>query len=176
VVTVGAAATLGIAGVVVVVTTLAALAFIGTAASRAPSPFEKTLAEVAKLPLFSGVPAARLEAALAHLREMPVLAGQTIVRQGEPADRFFMIESGTFVVTQAADPGGIEQTLRRLGVNQVFGELGLLQGAPRTATVTAETDGVLLELGGPDFLELVGAGGPLRNRLLGLYASPGSPG
>ncbi len=84
-----------------------------------------------------------------------------------------MIESGTFVVTQAASPGGVERILRRLGANQVFGELGLLQGSPRTATVTAETDGVLLELDGADFLELVGAGGPLRNRLLGLYASPG---
>jgi CRP-like cAMP-binding protein len=40
--------------------------------------------------------------------------------------------------------------------------------------VTAETDGVLLELDGEDFLELVGAGGPLRSRLLGLYTGAGS--
>ncbi len=176
VVNVGAAATLGVAGVAVVATTLVALVFIGRASTREPSRFETTLAEVAKLPLFSGVSAARLEAALARLREVPASAGQVIVRQGEPADRFFMIESGTFVVTQAASPGGVERILRRLGTNQVFGELGLLQGSPRTATVTAETDGVLLELDGADFLELVGAGGPLRNRLLGLYASTGSPG
>ncbi len=175
VVNVGAPLTLGIAGVAVVVTTFAALAFIGRAATRDPSRFETTLAEVAKLPLFSGVPAARLEAALARLRELSVSAGQTVVRQGEPADRFFMIESGTFVVTQTAASDGSDRVLRRLGMNQVFGELGLLQGSPRTATVTAETDGVLLELDAADFLELVGAGGPLRNRLLGLYTSPGSP-
>jgi CRP-like cAMP-binding protein len=54
--------------------------------------------------------------------------------------------------------------------------LGLLRGSPRTATVTAETDGVLLALDAADFLELVGAGGPLRSRLLGLYTAPGSPG
>jgi MFS family permease len=176
VVNVGAAPTLGGAGLAVIVATVAGLALIGPAATREPSRFEATLAEVAKLPLFAGVPAARLEAALAHLREVPVSAGQAVVRQGEPADRFFMVESGTFVVTQAAGPGSPETVLRRLGANEVFGELGLLLGSPRTATVTAETDGTLLELDGADFLELVGAGGPLRSRLLGLYTGAGSAG
>ena len=60
--------------------------------------------------------------------------------------------------------------LRTLGPDAVFGELGLLTGAPRSATVTATTDSVLLALDGPDFLDLVGRGGPLRGRLLGLYA------
>jgi CRP-like cAMP-binding protein len=130
------------------------------------------------LPLFAGVPAARLEAALAHTREAIVTAGQVIVRQGDPADRFYMIESGSFVVTQEATPTAAPIVLRHLGANQVFGELGLLSEAPRTATatVTAEADGVLLELAGADFLKLVGVGGPLRSRLLGLYGGAGSPG
>jgi MFS family permease len=176
VVNVGAGPTLGVAALAVIVASLAGLALIGRGATREPSQFEATLAEVAKLPLFVGVPAARLEATLARLREVPVSADQAVVREGEPADRFFMIESGAFLVTQAAGPGALETVLRRLGPNQVFGELGLLQGSSRTATVTAETDGVLLELDGADFLELVGAGGPLRSRLLGLYTAPGSPG
>jgi CRP-like cAMP-binding protein len=61
------------------------------------------------------------------------------------------------------------RTLRRLGPDDVFGELGLLTGAPRSATVTAETDGVLLALGRRDFLALVGRTATLRGRLLGLY-------
>jgi MFS family permease len=174
VVNVGAAPSLGGAGLAAIVATVAGLALIGGAATREPSRFEATLAVVAKLPLFTGVPAARLEAALARVHETPVTAGQVVVRQGDPADRFFMIESGTFVVTQAAGPGAPAIELRRLGANEVFGELGLLRGSPRTATVTAETDGMLLELDGEDFLELVGAGGPLRNRLLGLYTGAGS--
>jgi CRP-like cAMP-binding protein len=87
-----------------------------------------------------------------------------------------MIESGSFVVSQEAVAGATPTVLRHLGPNQVFGELGLLRGSPRTATVTAESDGVLLALDGPDFLRLVGAGGPLRGRLLGLYAGGGSSG
>jgi CRP-like cAMP-binding protein len=58
-----------------------------------------------------------------------------------------------------------------MGSDEVFGELGLLSGSPRSATVTAASPGTLLELDGPDFLELVGASGSLRGRLLGLYAT-----
>jgi MFS family permease len=170
VVNVGAAQTLGAAGLVVVVATVAGLALVGKAATREPSRFEATLAEVAKLPLFSGVPSSRLEAALARVQEAPVTAGQVVVRQGDSADRFYMIESGSFVVTQQPTPDATPVILRHLGANDVFGELGLLHQLPRSATVAAETDGALLELAGNDFLELVGAGGPLRGRLLGLYS------
>ena len=121
------------------------------------------------------MPSARLESALAHVREVPVTAGEVVVRQGDPADRFYMIESGSFVVTQEATPGATPVVLRHLGANEVFGELGLLNSAPRSATVAAEADGLLLELSGRDFLRLVGAGGPLRGRLLGLYVG-GGPG
>jgi len=169
VVNVGAAPTLGVCGLVVVVSTVAGLALIGKAATREPSRFEATIAEVAKLPLFSGVSSSRLETALARVHEAPVEAGQVIVRQGDPADRFYMIASGSFVVTQRATPTAPPVVLRHLGANDVFGELGLLRESPRSATVAAESDGVLLELAGKDFLELVGAGGPLRGRLLGLY-------
>jgi MFS family permease len=169
VVSIGAAISLGVTALVTIVVTAIGVVLIGTAATREPSPFEKTLAEVAKLPLFAGVPPARLEAALGHLREVPVTAGEVVVRQGDPADRFYMIESGSFIVTQVPAGGGEPAVLRHLGTNEVFGELGLLRQAPRSATVAAETDGVLLALSARDFLKLVGGGGELRSRLLGLY-------
>jgi MFS family permease len=174
VVNVGATPTLGAAGVVVIVSTFLGLALIGKSATREPSRFEATIAEVAKLSLFSGVPSSRLEAALARVHEATVTAGQVIIRQGDPADRFYMIESGSFAVTQETAPGAPPVVLRHLGPNDVFGELGLLRELPRSATITAESDGALLELAGKDFLELVGAGGPLRGRLLGLYGGGGS--
>jgi len=174
VVNVGAAPTLGAAGVVVIVSTFVGLALVGKSATREPSRFEATIAEVAKLPLFAGVPSSRLEAALARVHEATVTAGQVIIRQGDPADRFYMIESGSFAVTQETARGAPPVVLRHLGPNDVFGELGLLRDLPRSATITAESDGALLELAGKDFLELVGAGGPLRGRLLGLYGGGGS--
>jgi CRP-like cAMP-binding protein len=62
-----------------------------------------------------------------------------------------------------------------MGPGEVFGEIGLLRGVPRTATVTAATDGSLLALDGADFLELVNAGPLVRPRLLDLRrGAPGS--
>ena len=56
-----------------------------------------------------------------------------------------------------------------MGADEVFGELGLMHGTPRTATVTAETDGTLLALPGPAFLELVGSASGLSGRLNDRY-------
>ena len=166
---------LGAAGVATIVVTLIGLVMIGTAADRAPTPYEATIERIVGLPLFTGVPRSRLETAMHRVVEVPVAAGTSVVRQGETADRFYIIESGTFRVTQASTHGGPPTDLRTLGADSVFGELGLLNRTPRTATVTAETDGLLLALDRDDFLELVGAAGPLRGRLLGLYggAAPG---
>jgi MFS family permease len=170
---VGATPVLLTTGVLVVVAAGIGVLLVGSAATRDPSPFEATIARVARLPIFTGVPGARLEALLGHLRAVPVSAGQTIIRQGDPADRFYIIEDGSFTVTQQAADGSVAQ-LRTMGPDEVFGEIGLLSEAPRSATVTAASDGTLLELDGPDFLDLVGASGALRGRLLGLYTS-GTP-
>ena len=168
----GPFASLGVAGLATIGVTMVGLAMIGTAGDRAPTPYEATIARVITLPLFTGVPASRLEAALRRVVELPVKAGEAVVRQGETADRFYIIESGAFRVTQAPPTGGEPALLRTLGPDEVFGELGLLNRTPRTATVTAETDGLLLALERDDFLALVGAAGPLRGRLLGLYGGP----
>jgi FAD/FMN-containing dehydrogenase len=171
----GAFAALGGVGVATILLTIVGIALIGSSADRAVSPFEATIARVIRLPLFAGVSADRLEAAMQQVVEVPVAAGAVVIHQGEPADRFYLIESGTFAVSRSEQPGAAPTIVRRLGPDEAFGEIGLLQRSPRTATVTAESDGVLLALDGDAFLELVGASGPLRGRLLGLYAGGGAP-
>jgi MFS family permease len=166
---VGPLATFGLSGVSILVGTFVALGLLGGAMTREPSPFEATLARVSRLPLFAGVQPSRVEAALGHVRSIEVAAGQTIVRQGDPADRFYIIASGSFTVSQVA-ADGTSHVLRQLGPDEVFGELGLLNQAPRSATVTADEPGTLLEMDGDDFLALVGGSGDVRARLLGLYA------
>ena len=166
----GPFATLGVSGIATIVLTGVGLVMIGSAADRPVTPYEATISRVIKLPLFAGVSASRLEAAMKQVVEIPVTAGEAVVRQGEPADRFYIIESGAFTVTQAAGTGAEPVVLRKLGADDVFGEIGLLNRTSRTATVTAETDGLLLALEGEAFLDLVGASGQLRSRLLGLYA------
>ncbi|MCA1568748.1 MAG: MFS transporter [Chloroflexi bacterium] len=152
--------------VITVVGVSAALAL--SVGGSAPAELDPARARLVQHPIFSGLPAARLEAAARQLVELPVATGRAIVRQGDPADRFYLIGEGTVRVTQAAD-GGEEVHLRDLGPGDVFGEIGLLRRTPRTATVTAATPGTLLALEAGAFLDLVGSGPGLSTRLLDLY-------
>ncbi len=161
---------MGLLGVAVVVGTIAAVALIGTAGDVAAGEHDVALRRIARLPLFGGLSPARVEGALRGLQPLPVTAGDVVIRQGDPADRFYVIGSGSFVVTSDAGEGARE--LRTLGVDDVFGERGILAHAPRSATVTAATDGLLFMMDGDAFLELVGARQAIADRLLALYDTP----
>jgi CRP-like cAMP-binding protein len=160
------------AGVAVAVGALVGRVLVGAVATRAPSPYETTLARVATLPIFAGVSTAQLEAALRNVRPHPMALGDVVIRQGDPADRFYIIDTGRVRVTQRGDAPQ-ERVVRDMGPDSVFGEIGLLRGSPRTATVTAVEPGLLLALDRDDFLALVAAEGRLGSRLLDLHR--GSP-
>jgi MFS family permease len=153
-------------GIAMVAATLLGTVLVGRSAASGMDPAAERFV---RLPLFDGLAPAALEQAARHLTRMRVTPGQVVVRQGEPADRFFHVLDGTFEVAQTKDPGGAPRFLRTLGPDDVFGEIGLLRGVPRTATVTATGDGTLLALDGGRFLELVGAGPGLTSRLLDVH-------
>jgi MFS family permease len=157
-------------GVVAFVGIALAALLIGPAGDRGPAAeVVTTAARAAGLPVFGGVPESSLIAAFARATELQVPGGTVVIRQGDPADRFYVILEGSFVVDQSAAPGGAPVRLRTMGPDEVFGEIGLLAGVPRTATVTAEEDGRLLALEARDFLELVTSGAELGPRLLALH-------
>lgn len=158
---------------IVVAGALGGIVLLGDALPAGPRPEIAALAKrLAGLPLFTGVPEVRLATTLSRAKPLAVRAGDTVVGQGEPADRFYVIVEGEFRVSQG-EAGSAHRHLRTIGRDDVFGEIGLLTAAPRTATVTAATDGRLLALDADDFLELVSAAPDLRPRLLALYR--GSP-
>jgi MFS family permease len=163
--------TFAVLGAGVVMATAVAVRLIGAAADLAPSPYDADLKRIARLPLFGGLSPARIETALRRLDPVDAVAGQVIVREGDVADRFYVICGGSFRVTQVDGAGG-ERQLRTLGEDDVFGERGLLARSPRTATVTAETDGRLFSMSGEDFLELIGGQAGVRDRLMALYDTP----
>lgn len=125
------------------------------------------------LPIFSGLSPARLEEAARQLERVTVSGGDVVIRQGDVADRLYFVVSGRFSVTQAA-PDGTERALRVMGPGELFGEIGLLTSAPRSATVHVDEDGELLALEGEAFLRLVaaGRGAGISSRLLDLHRSP----
>ena len=145
----------------------AVLALLLSESQAEPAPVDASRIRLLERPIFGGLPPARIEAAARQLVPVPVEAGDLVVRQGDSADRFYVIDSGELRVTQVRD--GDVHLLRELGPGDVFGEIGLLRGVPRTATVTASTPGVLYALDAAAFGELVGSGPGLSSRLLDLY-------
>lgn len=150
----------------------ASLVLIGSAANVAAGPYDAALRRLARLSIFGGLSAARVEAGLRALEPIHVIAGAVVIRQGEPADRFYVIGEGSFEVAQA-DDAGAAHVLRRLEQDAVFGERGIIARAPRSATVTALTDGLLFAMDGAAFLELVGARSGVAERFMSLYDQPG---
>ncbi len=82
--------------------------------------------------------------------ETSVSAGQTIFSQGDPGDSFFMIKSGSIRIFRRTDEK-IETELSVLGPGDSFGEMALLTGAPRSASVEAVTDARLISLSKEQF-------------------------
>jgi MFS family permease len=117
---------------------------------RAPVPVVE-ISLLRSLPLFAPLGAPQLEALAHGLVETGVAAGETVVREGEPGDRFFVVAEGELGV----EADGRE--LRRLGRGEGFGELALLRDVPRTATVTALDDTRLFALDKATFLAGVGS-------------------
>ena len=153
-------------GVAMAVATVLGTALVGQTA--APPPLIDGADRFMRLPLFNGLAPASLESAARHLVRVPITAGEVVVRQGEPADRFYHVLDGRLAVSQV-DAAGELRRLRTLVPDDLFGEIGLLRKVPRTATVTAETDGELLALYGDRFLDLVNAGPGLTSRLLDMH-------
>ncbi len=124
---------------------------------------------IGQVDLFAGLPPARLEAAMraAVVRELG--AGTVIIRQGDTADFFYVIDAGRVEVTQTSREGDQARVLRQMGAGEVFGEIGMLTGVPRTATVTAMTKTTLVALDKDAFLELVASGPGLTYGLLDLH-------
>ncbi|ORZ19143.1 cyclic nucleotide-binding-like protein [Lobosporangium transversale] len=81
--------------------------------------------------------------------------GQTVVRQGDQGDNFFIIESGEATVTKCSEDGK-EFPMPGLGPGQYFGELALLNEMPRAATVKAQGRLKCATLGKRAFVRLLG--------------------
>lgn len=110
--------------------------------------FEDVLHRVAVFASLEG--AARRELAEAGAERI-YAAGETVVRQGEPGTSMFVVCEGDLSVR--LDPPGAE--VARLGPETIFGEMSLLLGSPRSASVTALTDCRLMEITGEAFRRFV---------------------
>jgi ATP-binding cassette subfamily B protein len=95
--------------------------------------------------------------------EVKVPAGELLVREGDVSDRWWILESGRLTVFTG--DGEARRDLRFLRAGDFLGELAVLQGGPRTASVEATEDAVVVELPGETLHQLLREHDALRTRI-----------
>jgi CRP/FNR family transcriptional regulator, cyclic AMP receptor protein len=114
-------------------------------------PTEVTAAAwLTSIDIFRRVPVELLSELSSRLRPFPVSAGVRIVTKGEEGEELYIVRSGEVAVRHGDD------VLARIGPGSVFGELAVLDPAPRSADVIATTDADLLILDRTTLLDLMG--------------------
>jgi cAMP-dependent protein kinase regulator len=98
---------------------------------------------------FAELPAGALEQLLVAAAVRSFDPAETIVREGDPGTSFFLIEEGE-VEVHTEDPAGKPLLLARLGVGEFFGEVAVLTGRPRTATIVAKSPVTVIEISSGD--------------------------
>ena len=96
----------------------------------------ETLALLSKCDLLRHLPPEQIEPLLDRVQEREVEAGEIVFRTGDPGDALYIVAHGGVEVLNGSD----QRTLAELGDGQAFGEMALLSGGTRTATIRAKTD------------------------------------
>jgi len=106
-----------------------------------------------RLPLLAWLDDAELDKLARRVRRLTYGADEIVVREGDPGDSFYVIERGEALVTLEGDMAA--ESLKRLARGSFFGEMSLLTGAPRTATVRACGDLGVIEIDRAAFKEVL---------------------
>jgi len=105
--------------------------------------------KIAEVPMFSGLSDRELRTLAQRAEQVSVPKGAAVVTEGEIGREFFVLLSGGAKVTRNG------RTLRKLGPGDSFGELALIAGTPRGATVTTTEPSEIMVLLRRDFLVLL---------------------
>jgi CRP/FNR family cyclic AMP-dependent transcriptional regulator len=118
-----------------------------------------------RVPMFSALSKRDLQLVARRAEDVRVPAGKVLVSEGETGHEFFVIIEGTARVTRRG------KRVATLGAGAAFGELALLDKAPRNATVIAETPMELVVLGQREFAGIVDEVPGFARKLLAGMAS-----
>lgn len=98
----------------------------------------ETVESLTKVVLFRDLKKEELEVLAAQLQPLTLPARRTVIKDDDPVDGLYFIKSGTVKVVKAGGKGpGYEAVLGILKQGDSFGEIGLIDGLPRSATVIA---------------------------------------
>ena len=104
---------------------------------------------------FHRIPPANIQTIFMRMEAVTFTAGETVIKQGEEGDYFYIIKDGQCKVSRATpgNPDGV--VLAKLGVGDSFGEEALISSAKRNATITMTADGSMMRLSKEDFISLL---------------------
>ncbi|HEX4937706.1 MAG TPA: cyclic nucleotide-binding domain-containing protein [Candidatus Kapabacteria bacterium] len=119
----------------------------------ADTPEEDWMSALLESELFSKVPPAHIQQLFATFKSQQCSAGDVIVQEGQPGDRFFVIAAGRARVSRRGADG--DRQLAELGAGRFFGEEALIGETTRNATITMETAGKLMFLDKAEFKKLL---------------------
>jgi CRP-like cAMP-binding protein len=120
-------------------------------AEHGPPPARVEL--VQDVPLFAGLSRRHVRRLAGLMTEAHYRDGRVIVEAGVPGNAFFIVAQGGVKVYRGAVPTG--RPMRRLGPGDFFGEIAVLDGRPRSATVVADGNVTALRLTRSAFLTLL---------------------
>ena len=149
----GALVAVAVAPVVLSLATLPGLLRIDAAAAAGAGALATRADALHRAGLFAAAPRPLLERLAAASTDVALPPGAVVIREGEPADALYVVRGGSVEVTGA----GLLAPLSTIGPDGFFGEIGLLENVPRTATVTAVGRSELLRIEGSAFLDAVTA-------------------
>ncbi len=136
------------------------LVIVGRLAAARQRELDPRVQTLAALGIFDGAPEASLERLAALVEPLDVPAGTVVIREGDSPDNLYVAIGGSLLVSVAGREVG------RLGANDWFGEIGLFDRRPRTATVTVVDDATLWRIPGETFLSVLENAGSAPSALL----------
>lgn len=126
-----------------------------------------------KISIFKDLSEADLEAVMAKMKALNFPAGKTLFNEGDPGDELFVVSGGRVAVT-VKSPEGEEILLSEAGEGSFFGEMSIIEKAPRSATCRTKEETTVLSLKAEDFMGLIeenpDAAVPVMNRMLSITA------
>jgi CRP-like cAMP-binding protein len=105
----------------------------------------ETAAFIKTVRLFREFAEPELQAFASRLREQNLKKGQILFREGQQGEEMYLVRRGTVLISKSVT-GRVDQVLAHTTVGDFFGEMALFDRSPRSATIQAETDAVLLVL------------------------------
>jgi CRP/FNR family cyclic AMP-dependent transcriptional regulator len=131
---------------------------------------DPVVAALARCPLFAGLGEEGLVGLAREMRTRRFRRGEVLFHQGDPGDALFVVTAGAVKISLPSEEGD-EAIIATVNAGEFFGELALLDGAPRSATATALEATETLALARARFRDLIAAEPALRDALLAALAA-----